>query len=69
MHWRRSNHRGLESGAACDQDVARWEQPYTEGAQSCVVQGRLAGMRNPTLPLFTYLPKLIPPSDIFEVKI
>ncbi len=23
----------------------------------------------PTLPLFTYLPNLIPPSDIFEVKI
>ncbi len=24
IHWRRSNHRGLESGAACKQDVARW---------------------------------------------
>ena len=41
IHWRRSNQLGLESGAACNQDVARWEQPYTADGQSCVVRGRL----------------------------
>jgi hypothetical protein len=69
IHWRRSNHRGLESGAAWTGGVARWELPYTNNGQSCVVRGRLAGMQKPTLPLFNYLPNLIPPADIFEVKI
>ena len=79
MHWRRgrlgaaihshlSNHRGLESGVAWTGGVARWEQPCTEGAQSCVVRGRLAWKQDPTLPLFTYIPNLIRPSDIFEAK-
>jgi hypothetical protein len=53
IHWRRSNHRGLESGAAWTGGVARWEQPYTTDGQSCVVRGRLAGMQAPTLPLLT----------------
>ena len=31
--------------------------------------GGMAGEQNPTIPLFAYLPNLIPTSDIFEVKI
>jgi hypothetical protein len=54
IHWRRSNHRGLESGAACNQGVAHWEQPHTNNGQSCVVRGRLAGKQNPTLPFFPF---------------
>jgi hypothetical protein len=38
-------------------------------AKAAWVGGGLAGEQNPTIPLFTYLPNLTLPSDIFEVKI
>jgi hypothetical protein len=69
MEMRRPKLVWLESGAVNIQDTARLGFPYTADGQSCVVRGRLAGKQNPTLPLFSEIPNLIPPSDIFEVKI